>query len=151
MMSENGKDFHVLEERINGVKDLFLTRLESQEKLFGTRFDAGEKYSAMVSELAREAVAKAESAQGGVNERSNEFRGQLADQAATLMPRKETEAALFALRELVDREMAALRSDVASLRETRSEESGSKDQGRWLVATILAVVGTAISVYLLMR
>jgi hypothetical protein len=43
---------------------------------------------------AEKAVAKAEEAQGRVNIAQNEFRGQLADQASTLMPRKEVEALL---------------------------------------------------------
>jgi hypothetical protein len=53
--------------------------LAAQEKAVNAAFTASEK-----------AVLKAEQAQKEYNERSNEFRGQLDDQAKTLMPRPET-------------------------------------------------------------
>lgn len=49
------------------------------------------------------AVQKAEDAQKDVNVRSNEFRGQLKDQNATMMPRLEAEALLKEIRSMLDK------------------------------------------------
>ncbi len=49
-----------------------------------------------------DAVSKAENAQKEINYRGNQFRGQLADQAANLMPRKEVEAMVGEIRKRVD-------------------------------------------------
>lgn len=68
----------------------------------------------MHNTAAKEAVNKAETAQGHVNESQNEFRGTLRDQAATLMPRAESE--------LVARE---LRIQLDDLRKSRDSTAGA--------------------------
>lgn len=50
----------------------------------------------------QEAVNKAENAQKEVNTRGNDFRAQLANQAANLMPRKEVEATVGEIRNRLD-------------------------------------------------
>ncbi len=46
----------------------------------------------LITTAAQEAIKKAEDAQKDVNSKSNEFRGQLSDQASTFMPRRESES-----------------------------------------------------------
>jgi hypothetical protein len=118
--------------------------LVAQEKSVSTAFLASEK-----------AVLKAEQAQKEYNERSNEFRGQLDDQAKTLMPRPETLNMFKALeekvngvqnvaeskfisasqnfrnewtslRESMDKSNALIDSQILALREARSEGSGKE-------------------------
>jgi hypothetical protein len=119
-------------------------RFSASEKAVTAALAAAEKYSNAMYEAAKEAVGKAEAAQRAVNERQNEFRGQLSDQAATLMPRKEFESSLNSLRELVDREVKTLRSDIAGLRESRSEQGG-KSVGISTAWAILIAVVTLIA------
>jgi hypothetical protein len=121
--------------------------LSSQEKAVNAAFLASEK-----------AIVKAEAAQNDYNVRSNEFRGQLSDQATTLMPRPETlsmfkatdekvasvqnvlESKLTAIQINAKNELEAMRSafdksldgfakEIASLRESRSE-GGGRDLAR---------------------
>lgn len=73
--------------------------LESAEKLETQRMKgAGEATEALRREMklitaaSEQAVKKAEEAQKDVNAKSNEFRGQLSDQATTFMPRRESES-----------------------------------------------------------
>jgi hypothetical protein len=67
------------------------------------RFDAQEKAVQAALTAAKEAVLKAEVAAEKRADAANEFRGQLADQAATLMPRSETTLMFAAIAERVDK------------------------------------------------
>ena len=93
---------------VDTLRDFILRLIGEHDKRYEQRFLAQE--SAVQSALtaaekavnaaliaADRAVAKAEQAQERRNEATNEFRGQLADQAATLMPRREVETVLAAL------------------------------------------------------
>jgi len=64
--------------------------------------EALRRANTLVQEGQKEAVIKAENAQKEVNVRGNQFRAQLADQAASLMPRKEVEAMVGEIRKRVD-------------------------------------------------
>jgi hypothetical protein len=121
--------------------------LAAQEKAVNAAFTASEK-----------AIVKAELAQSEYNVRSNEFRGQLADQAQTLIPRTEAnvqfkgieeklaavvvtyEGRLEALRASTDKANEAVAKDVASLRESRSSQFGSQASQRELVGYGIAVL-----------
>lgn len=81
------------------------------------------------------AVAKAETASEKRFEGVNEFRGQLADQAAQLMPRSEAEARIQA--------MADKLSEVVD-RVNRSEGRGTGMQASWAIA--VAVFGMLLGV-----
>jgi hypothetical protein len=94
--------------------------LAAQEKLAGASRDSSEK-----------AIEKAESAQRDYNVRSNEFRGQLDDQAKTLMPRQEALAEFTRIAERFDdwkKELEAYKanqaSEIRSLRESRAGYGG---------------------------
>ena len=130
-------------------------RFKGQETAVQAALAAQEKFNSAVSAASKEAILKAEASQIGVNERSNEFRGQLADQAATLMPRKETEASMQNIRDIVDREIKIIRAEINSLRESRSELSGRSQQAvvtkldfQWALPLIVSVVFGIASIVL---
>ncbi len=123
------------DERHLAAKEAVAAALASQDKLTSQAFSA-----------AKEAIQKAETAQGEYNIRSNEFRGQLADQAKELMPRRETESLIGQLREQHDRIRDELRTSIADLRESRSEIGGRSSQSRdartqhnWLIDVLVAI------------
>ncbi len=78
-------------------------QIETVDAKSQDRAEALRRELILVTEAQRQAVAKAEEAQQEINKRNNDYRGQLADQAATLMPRKETEATVSEVRSLIDK------------------------------------------------
>lgn len=137
--------------------------VEERDRLYISKFDASQtavsaalaaqKEATNTAFLASEkAIVKAETAQADYNIRSNEFRGQLDDQAKTLMPRTETMVLLHGvddrfkafddkvdlLRVNMDNKLEVMRiafdkaidaqgKDIAGLRESRSGgESGDR-------------------------
>jgi len=153
----------------------FLERLiEERDRLYDTRFRAGEvavnaalaaqeKAVTAAFSASEKAIIKAEDAQREYNVRSNEFRGQLDDQAKLLMSRTEAmsmfgatsdkietmrvffeskfETQRLALEKMVD----ALKEEVASLRESRSEISGNRTSQREMLSYVIAIAGIAIA------
>jgi hypothetical protein len=106
----------------------------------------------IAAKASKEAINKAESAQKDYNVRSNEFRGQLSDQAKTLIPRREVETLLTALS---DRYEAVIKSvtdkvDANTLRIERTEGRGSgfTASGAIVMAilSLMATVGIGILV-----
>lgn len=101
MSDPHATSIAVLEERIKALEDALAAALIAQEKAVAAALAAAEKavQAALVAAekavsaafaASEKAVLKAEEAQKEYNIRSNEFRGQLDDQAKTLMPRPET-------------------------------------------------------------
>lgn len=96
---------HVLEEHLKDRMDSgFLsgekavsTAMTAQEKAIAAALVAQEKQTSSAFASSEKAVMKAEEAQKEYNLRSNEFRGQLDDQAKRLMPRVECEGRLKTL------------------------------------------------------
>lgn len=82
----------------------FTAALASQDKAVQIALIASEK-----------AVAKAEAAAEKRFESNNEFRGQLSDQAATLMPRAEAEQRLAALADKIDDLKGSSRAGASTL------------------------------------
>jgi hypothetical protein len=136
-------------ERVRGVEKV----VDERERLYDSRFKAAEVAvnAALAAQekavnaaftASEKAIVKAEQAQKEYNERSNEFRAQLDDQAKTLMPRPETlslfkavddkligaqinaKNELEALRSSFDKTNAALDAQIIILREFRSEGGG---------------------------
>lgn len=161
----------LLTEKINNVRAV----MDERDRLNDTRFKAGEtavsaalaaqeKLTGASFAASKEAVLKAEDAQKDYNQRSNEFRGQLDDQAKTLMPRNEVsqmfkayEEKLETIKSTESKDMDLVRSEIASLRESRSgQEHGaavlhdSRAQSNWstgiVVTLIVSVIGWAITV-----
>lgn len=130
------------DERITDIKAATEQRFQSTDKATAAAFAASEK-----------AITKAESAQGDYNARSNEFRGQLADQASTLMPRAEAESTFRQQRELTDKGIDVLRKEVSVLRDFFKESGGrqtAQTEGRgnvqWMIGIGMMVVGIVVGV-----
>lgn len=131
-------------------------RFENQREALRLALDAQNKFHDSIFKMSQEAIAKAEDAQKEYNVRSNEFRGQLDDQAKTLMPRSESLGLHQAHRDRVDqvREesrllMDGLRGELVTVQKTMSQIVGTKS-GRsefstpLLMAIVSVVVGLAV-------
>jgi len=114
--------------------------LAAQKELTSAAFASSEK-----------AIVKAEEAQRDYNVRSNEFRGQLDDQAQTLMPRtettvliKSTEDKLYVSSKTSADKMEELAKKVESLsiRQTTIEGRGSGANSMWgyILGVFMAIV-----------
>ncbi len=118
-----------LQREISDQRTLLDERYATQTKALDAAFAAADKAVQTALLSAEKAVAKAETAAERRFEAVNEFRGQLADQATTFMPRNEADVRLGAMDEKVDRNA----KDIASL------------QGRALaLAGIGALIGGAL-------
>jgi hypothetical protein len=143
---------------------LYSTQFKSAETAVSAALAAQEKATSAAFAASEKAVLKAENAQADYNTRSNEFRGQLDDQAKTLMPRLEVNTMMRAMEEKLEtikagssKDIDILRQDIRSLRESRSE-AGGKDiareavhqQSNWstgiLVVIFLSLISSAISI-----
>jgi hypothetical protein len=171
---------NILEERIKSVQRtmderdrFYLEKFKAAEIAVSAALTASDKLNAAAFSSGEKAVIKAEDAQREYNVRSNEFRGQLDDQAKRLMPREEAQTHFGIYDQKFDEikeEIAAfrvghqstaqsidlqtLRSDltkeIQNLRESRSEGSGkekaySVDQAQrnWTNANMV-VLGVAL-------
>ena len=96
------------------------------------------------AEAQREAILKAEKAQSEYNVRSNEFRGQLDDQAKTLMPRNEFNSVISNLEAKITRNS----DDIRFLREGGGGQitKGVKDESRANIALLFSLVATVVGV-----
>ena len=108
------------------------TRFEGQEKAVAAALAAADKQVTTAFAASEKAVLKSEEAQREYNIRSNEFRGQLDDQAKTLMPRTEALSRFDAIDKRseetklrLDNDIVDLRNLIGNLRESRSEGVGS--------------------------
>jgi hypothetical protein len=145
----------LLIEKINRMKEV----MEERDRLYNQAFKAAEtavsaalaaqeKSTSAAFAASEKAVLKAENAQADYNSRSNEFRGQLDDQAKTLMPRLEVNTMMRGMEEKVEglkttqkSDIARVDADIRSLRESRSEVAG-KGQGSSATWAIVLVLGT---------
>lgn len=115
------------------AKDAMRSALAAQKELTDSSFKSSEK-----------AIIKAEDAQREYNLRSNEFRGQLEDQANRLMPKEEANTRLS----VVDDKIEDVKKDIASLRESRGEVGGRSYQtqsARETINTVLAALALLVS------
>lgn len=94
------------------------------------------------------AIDKSEDAQRDYNQRSNEFRGQLDDQAKTLMPRIEALSKFEDISQRLatrikdaDKMFDDLRKEIALLRENQRTSEGSKAGWRASGSLIIGVTG----------
>jgi chromosome segregation ATPase len=130
------------EQRFAAQDQAVTAALAAQEKAVAAALAAQEKATAAAFASSERAIDKAENAQTEYNVRSNEFRGQLDDQAKLLLPRSEFDRSLAdvvgkveqlrssfderleAQRRIYDEKIAGLGKEIAGLRESRSEGSG---------------------------
>ncbi len=113
------------QDRFQGFADLFAEkdlrdqqRFDAQQLALRDALTSQEKAVNAALLAAQEAVQKAEAAAEKRFDAVNEFRAQLADQAATLMPRQETTVLLDGITERL------------GATEKRINESGGRSQGR---------------------
>jgi hypothetical protein len=153
-----------LKELMNERDRLYISKFEESKVAVSAALAAQEKSTANAFLASEKAVLKAEDAQKDYNQRSNEFRGQLDDQAKTLMPRLEAVTMFKAFEEKLEtvkigqsKDIDILRNEIASLREFRSQTTGVdlKDAKQskahaWMVPLMilgtLQVLGLIISV-----
>jgi len=158
---------------LTDLRDFMQRVLDERDRQYDARFRAAEiavtaalaaqKDSVVNAFLASEkAIIKAEEAQREYNVRSNEFRGQLDDQAKMLMPRLEASALIHSMEDKLyastlanDRERTLLIDRLAVERTQLMErigilERGSANlQGRmWAVTALAWVVALAVSIAL---
>jgi hypothetical protein len=121
----------LLEHMMGELEKRVYQEFASQKEMVKSAFLASEQ-----------AIAKSEAAQKAYNERSNEFRDALSDQAATLMPRAEAESRFRTL----DAKNEDIKKDVIALRESHSESTGKesasdRDAGtvKWGIGIIVAI------------
>lgn len=131
------------QKQIYDLKTLLDERYATQTKALDAAFVAAEKAVSTALDSAEKAVAKAETAAERRFEAVNEFRGQLADQAAMLMPRAEYEAKHHALEKQVDD-----LTDRLTRAEGRSDGKGALYG--WLVAGAGLIVAVIVMVNVLM-
>jgi hypothetical protein len=150
---------HIIEERDR----LYHTRFEASAIAVNAALAAQEKAVAAAFLASERAISKAEEAQKDYNVRSNEFRGQLDDQAKGLMPRIETmgmfksmDEKLEAMRRFFESRLESQRlsfekstetqaKEIASLRESRSEIQGIRISSRETLSYAFALIGVAIA------
>jgi hypothetical protein len=132
-----------VQQRMNSLQMLLDERYATQTKAVESAFSAADRAVNAALLAAEKAVGKAESAAEKRFDAVNEFRGQLADQASTFMPRAEAETRLQALAEKID--------DLAT-RIDKSEGRGTGLNAGWVyLLAAIAAVGTIITVYVALR
>jgi hypothetical protein len=130
---------------VDAQRELTNQRFGDQDKAVQAALVSQEKAVAAALDAAQRAVIKAEIAQEKRNEATNEFRGQLSDQAATLMPRAEAEQRLSALDAKFAQLHKADEDKIAELMKSRDQTTG-RSKGmtamqQALVAVVLIVGG----------
>jgi len=144
---------------------LYEERHEANEKAVAAAFCAGEKQTATALENQKESVRKAEESQKEYNRTHNDLLKRMDKQYEELFPRREFTQLHQDLINRVDsghmtlsKEMQHLReffnSEIADLKESRSESLGEKTAsaraaatGKWIIG-ILSVAATALLVNL---
>jgi hypothetical protein len=129
---------------------LYLTNFKASEVAVAAALAGSEKAVAAAFLASEKAVLKAEQAQKEYNERSNEFRGQLDDQAKMLMPRAEADSRFTSVEEKISAMQKSFDDQIQGLRRSRDQGSGrdealhdSRQQNNWIIG---AVIGVAVSI-----
>jgi hypothetical protein len=120
--------------------ELSRLRFENQDRAVLAAMAAQEKAVAAALAAAERAVVKSEVAAEKRFDAVNEFRGQLADQAQTLMPRSEAEQRIATNTEKIN--SLAARLDKGEGRST------GMNAGWVLLASAIGVISTIIAIYI---
>jgi hypothetical protein len=135
-------------------------RFDAQDRAVSAAFQAQKELNRIVAESSEKAIIKAENAQRDYNQRSNEFRGALDDQAKVMsrdmLSRKEYESSRCALDDKInalggkyDEKIDDIKDNIQGIRESLSKTGGKEEkttevraQQQWSVSTVGAwVVG----------
>ncbi len=124
------------QESFAAAKEAVAAALAAQKELTNAAFASSEK-----------AITKAEEAQRDYNVRSNEFRGQLDDQAKTLMPRTETNVLMQAQNERISdhgKQIETMLMRLTTLDTAGATKSDSKGNNMTVIGLICTVVSVVI-------
>ena len=153
-----------VEAMIDGMKALSEARFVAQEQATKMALASMEKFQSATHESSERAIQKAEEAQREYNVRSNEFRGQLDDQAKLLMPRTEMLALIGAVNEKMDAGIAAsinrweisramlekaqnkLEEEISALRTRQDIIAGQRSSMTAVWGYVLAVVSVLVAI-----
>jgi hypothetical protein len=134
-VAERLAEIPVLQERIKAVEQsiaeknsLYLEKFRASEEAVKTAITASDRQTTSSFASSEKAIVKAEEAQREYNVRSNEFRGQLDDQAKTLMPRLEAQTLFKSYEDKLDttnRAVEVIRKDLQDARVERKNEIDS--------------------------
>lgn len=121
--------------------------INERDRLYLARFTAAEEAVKAAFASTEKAVAKSEEAQRSYNERSNEFRGQLDDQAKTLLGKAEYYTAHKNLEENIEK---------LENRENEMERMLANLQGRmWaiplMISGVMWIIGLAVAAFVQYR
>lgn len=125
--------------------------LAAQQMAMQTAFTAADRAVEAALESAEKAVAKAETAANKRFEAVNEFRGQLSDQAATLMSRAEGDVRFRALGDKLDDETGRTGSrfrEIAQRLDTSAGESAGTHDSQARLYGLIGAVGGVIGIIL---
>jgi len=145
-----------------GLREFLERLLDERDRQYDARFPAAEiaVQAALLAQkegvslafaVNEKPIVRSEEAQRAYNERSNEFRGQLDDQAKMLMPRSETNTMLRSMEEKINaaRDASDRERSVLGERITAIENSLANLQGRiWAVTAVAWLVALAVSITL---
>lgn len=117
------------------------TLMDERDRRYEERFKAMDEKTGLALTSSEKAVAKAETATEKRFDAVNEFRGQLKDQAATLMPRAEA-----------DSKFLSMTKEIEELKKSANTAQGRSSgfSASWGIAVSLAFVAIAL-VGLLLR
>lgn len=125
---------------------LYLEKFRASEIAVSAAIAASDKQTAASFASSEKAIGKAEQAQSDYNVRSNEFRGQLDDQAKTLMPRTESQT-LFKSYEDKLEDIKKRQEIFSSFMSTYGGAKDARHEGgehnQWVIG-IAVVVGIAL-------
>jgi hypothetical protein len=107
-----------------------------RDRRYEDRFTAMDEKTSLALTASEKAVSKAETATEKRFDAVNEFRGQLKDQAATLLPRAESDGKFKSY----DEKFEDMKKEIGALRESRGESVGAK----WAIGLGISVAGTMI-------
>jgi len=133
---ESGWTVDTLHALMNERDVRYEQRFQAQQKALQDALLAAEKAVSTAMASADRAVLKAENAAEKRFEGVNEFRATLADQAARLMPRQESEVSLAAMREKIDAALIRVNTMEAN-------KHGATDNTKMLLAALGAAVAVA--------
>jgi hypothetical protein len=150
--NKDGFNIGTLKERMDTLKEFLISLITSNDKRYQESFEsqrqavkdalaAQKELTTAAFNSSEKAIVKAEDAQRDYNQRSNEFRGQLDDQAQTLMPRTETNVLIAGLNDKLADQAKII--ETLSTRVTTIEGRGDGKNAMWqyLVVGISALLG----------
>jgi hypothetical protein len=153
-LREVASELYVIRELFTAKIDAVVALMDERDRLYKERDEsrrtavdaalvAMDKQTRASFEASEKAIVKAEDSQREYNIRSNEFRGQLDDQAKTLLPRAEAGVLFKGLEEKIrssddsrEKKFDIVTKDITALRESRSNLDGR--------TAILGIVGMAL-------